>query len=539
MFVYSKSTLFRLPVITHFLHFNMGTWFLILISTFLSLSISVLLKFIFRRLCFINKNPPHHKLPPGPQPFPIISSFLWLRMSSSNMLSNLKSLHAKLGPIVTIYFGTRPTIFIADRSLAHKALIQNGAIFSDRPPTSATTSIVSRIVGLSFYGPTWRLLRRNLTENMLNPSCVKSYSHSRWRVLQILKNRLESQAESGYPVVVRDHFQYAMFCLLCIMCYGDNVDEIQIKVIKEVQERTLCNSHKFDILNFWPTLTKILLRRRWKEFLQLHKNRQDASIPLRRARKKLREERTSKSSKSTKEYEHVVSYIDTLLALEFPDEKRKLNEDEIANLCHEFLIAGTRTTSTALEWIMANLVKYPQIQEKLFMEIKGVVGNGNEEIQEGDVQKMSYLKAVILEGLRRHPPEHFVVPHAVTKDVVLDEYLIPKNASINFMVAEMGLDPKVWEDPMAFKPDRILKIGSQELDITGSREIKMMPFGAGRRICPAYRLAMLHLEYFLANLIWKYKWKAVGGDDVDLAEKLGRAGVPMKNPLQVNISPRF
>ncbi|CAK7333755.1 unnamed protein product [Dovyalis caffra] len=380
---------------------------------------------------------------------------------------------------------------------------------------------------------------RNLTENMLHPSSVKSYSHSRWRVLQILRNRLESQAGSGHPVHVRDHFQYAMFFLLSVMCYGDSVNDIQIKLIKEVQQRAFYNSHKFNILNFWPRLTKIVLRRRWEEFFQLNKSRQDVSIPLIRARKKVREEQTSKSSKSTKEYEHAVSYIDTLLALEFPDEKRELNEDEIANLCNEFLNAGTDTTSTALEWIVANLVKYPQIQEKLFMEIKGVVGNGKEEVEESDLQKISYLKAVISEGLRRHPPGHFVAPHAVTQDVVLDEYLMPKNGSINFMVAEMGLDPKVWEDPMAFKPDRILNIGSQELDITGSREIKMMPFGAGRRICPAYRLAMFHLEYFVANLIWKYKWKAVDGDDVDLAEKLERAVVLMKNPLQVHITPRF
>ncbi|CAK7333747.1 unnamed protein product [Dovyalis caffra] len=111
---------------------------------------------------------------------------------------------------------------------------------------------------------------------------------------------------------------------------------------------------------------------------------------------------------------------------------------------------------------------------------------------------MSYLKAVILEGLRRYPPGHFVAPHAVTQDVVLDKYLIPKNASINFRVAEMGLDPKIWEGPMAFKPNRILNIRSQELEITGSRE-----------------------------------WKAVDGDDVDLAEKLEHSVVPMKNPLQL------
>ncbi|GAY64945.1 hypothetical protein CUMW_237450 [Citrus unshiu] len=137
-----------------------------------------------------------------------------------------------------------------------------------------------------------------------------------------------------------------------------------------------------------------------------------------------------------------------------------------------------------------------------------------------ELQKMPYLKVVILEGLRRHPPWHFVLPHVVTEDFVLDDkYVIPKDGSVNFMVADMGWDPKVWEDPMGFKPDRFLNDHDQDFDITGSREIKMMPFGAGRRICPGFGLAMLHLEYFVANLVWNFKWKAVDGDEVDLTEK--------------------
>ncbi|KAG6759851.1 hypothetical protein NC653_025595 [Populus alba x Populus x berolinensis] len=520
----------------------MDQWFLILVSISISISISGLLKLIFNRY-FINKKSARHKLPPSPQSIPVISNFLWLgRISPSNIHSTLNPLHAKFGPILTIYFGFRPVIFIADRFLAHMALVQNGAVFASRPPASATQRVASsnqRNVSLSFYGSTWRLLRRNLTENFLHPSRAKSFSHSRRWALQILENRLESRAKSGQPICVREHFIYSMFCLLVIICFGDKVGEDQIKQIEEVQRRVMLSSHRFNILNLWPRVTKIVLRRRWEEFFQLRQRQKDAAIPLIRARKRLQEEeRTSMDTN----HDHGVPYVDTLLALEFPDDKRKLNEEEISNLCSEFLIAGTDTTATALEWIMASLVKYPQIQEKLFKEIKGVVGDGDvKEVNESDLKKMSYLKAVILEGLRRHPPARFLVPHAVTEDVILnDEYLVPKNAAINFLVAEMGWDPKVWEDPMAFKPERFLNHENgitKEFDITGSRQIKMMPFGAGRRICPGYQLAMLHLEYYVANLIWRSEWKAVDGNGVDLSEKTGRTAV-MKNPLQVHLSPR-
>ena len=221
---------------------------------------------------------------------------------------------------------------------------------------------------------------------------------------------------------------------------------------------------------------------------------------------------------------------------------RKLKVEEIVSLCSEFLNAGTDTTSTSLEWIMANLVKYPHVQERLFEEIKAVVGDGAEEIKEEDLQRMPYLKAVILEGLRRHPPGHYLLPHAVTEDVVLGGYLIPKNGLLNFMVAEMGLDSEVWEDPTSFKPERFLKEDGKRVeafDITGSKEIKMMPFGVGRRICPGYGLAMLHLEYFIANLVWKFQWTADDEVGVDLVSEKLEFTMVMKNPLQARISPRF
>ncbi|XP_023915014.2 cytochrome P450 89A2 [Quercus suber] len=508
----------------------MEVWFIIVVS----LCISALLK----SLLFNKVSENHGKLPPGPLRIPILSNFLWLRKPFFELELTLRKLHAKYGPIITIYIGFSPAIFVANRSLAHKALIQNSAVSADRPAPPPTAVIVSsnkHKINSASYGPTWRLFRRNLTSEILHPSRMKSYSRARKWVLDILLNRLRPNTES----IVKDHFQYSMFCLLVLMCFGDKLGETQIKKIEEVQRRLLLSSRRFAILNFFPSIGRILFRKRWEELFQLRRNQDDVLIPLIKARRKVKEERQSKMKEDKEnDDEFVVSYVDTLLDLELPEEKRKLEDKEMVNLCSEFLDAGTDTTSTALEWIMANMVKYPQIQERLLVEIKGVVDDGEKEVKEEDLNKIPYLKAVVLEGLRRHPPAHLVVPHAVTEDVVWDGYLIPKNATLNFMVAEMGWDSRVWEDPMEFKPERFLSGVDGVFDITGSREIKMMPFGAGRRICPASGLAILHLEYFVANLVLNFEWKAVDGNEVDLSEKLEFTMV-MKNPLKAHLSPRL
>ncbi|GMY06945.1 cytochrome P450 89A2-like [Fagus crenata] len=506
------------------------TWLIILIS----LCVSAILRFLLNSNSNSNK-----KLPPGPFTIPILGNLLWLLKPFSELEPILRNLQAKYGPIVTLRIGSSPAIFISNRSIAHQALVQNGAIFADRPPplpTIVITSCNQHHISSAYYGPTWRLFRRNLTSEILHPSRVKSYSHARKWVLDILLNRLASSSKSGDPVLVKDHLQYSMFCLLVLMCFGDKLGESKIHEIEEVQRSLLLSIDRFSILNFWPSIGKIIFRNRWEELFELQRNQHSVLMPLIEARRKF-----------------VVSYVDTLLDLELPEEKRKLQGDEMISLCSEFLDAGTDTTSTALQWIMANLVKYPHIQERLFVEIKGVMGDGEKvkEVKEEDLNKMPYLKAVVLEGLRRHPPAHSVLPHAVTEDVVLDGYLVPKNATLYIMVAEMGWDPKVWEDPMAFKPERFLIGGGgggdgkgEVFDITGSKEIKMMPFGVGRRICPGSGLAILHLEYFVANLVWNFEWRAVDGDGdgdgdgVDLSEKQ-EFTVVMKYPLKAHLSPRL
>ncbi|KAA0043003.1 hypothetical protein IC582_025358 [Cucumis melo] len=134
----------------------METWFIIILISF---SICYLLSSIF------SKSRTSTKLPPGPPSIPILSTFLWLRTSPLEMESYLRTAVAKYGPIVTLRIASRPSIFIADRTIAHKALFQYGALFADRPPAPPLTKILTsnqHSINSAAYGPLWRLLRRNL-----------------------------------------------------------------------------------------------------------------------------------------------------------------------------------------------------------------------------------------------------------------------------------------------------------------------------------------------------------------------------------------
>ncbi|XVF82496.1 hypothetical protein PTKIN_Ptkin16aG0053700 [Pterospermum kingtungense] len=404
---------------------------------------------------------------------------------------------------------------------------RSGAIATDKFLSCDQHNISSR-----FYGPTWLCLRRNLTSNILHPSRIKSYACTRQWVLDTLINRLKSLSSCTHHIDVMEHIQHAVFCLSTFICFGKKLEERKIQEVRDIQRQLQSSFDKFKILNLFPSLGKFLFYKRWEKLRRLRQDQEKIMVPLIRARKAMREENYYKYYC----VEPFLPYVDTLFDLQLTKEKRELEEKEIVTLCSEFLTAGTDTTSTALQWIMANLVKYPYIQEKLFEEIKGVVQDGEAKVKEDDLGKMPYLRAVILEGLRRHPPGHFLIPHSVTKDVILDGFLVPKKSVVVFTVAEMGRSSKVWENPMEFKPERFLD--GKVFDVTGTKEIKMMPFGVGRRMCPAYALAILHLKYFVANLVWRFKWFGSEGYDVDLTEKHEFTTV-MEKSLHVHITPRF
>ncbi|XP_010026132.2 cytochrome P450 89A2 [Eucalyptus grandis] len=207
----------------------------------------------------------------------------------------------------------------------------------------------------------------------------------------------EAQVPARRRRLVIDHFQHALFCLLVLMWFGDRLEQMQIKQIKAVQRPLLLGLRRFKVLNFLPRVSKLVLLKRGKELSELCEYRNQVLVPLIRGRSKAKREQLNKFKEERNDGDWIVSSVDTLMDLEL------LEEDEMVSLCLEFLDAGTDTTSIAMQWIMANLVKYPEIQERLDDEIKSVVGQEAKQVKEEDLQGLYYLKAVVLGGAMPPP----------------------------------------------------------------------------------------------------------------------------------------
>ncbi|KAM0884957.1 hypothetical protein ACQ4PT_030656 [Festuca glaucescens] len=149
-----------------------------------------------------------------------------------------------------------------------------------------------------------------------------------------------------------------------------------------------------------------------------------------------------------------------------------------------------------------------------------------------------------MEALRLHPTVPSLSRQVIPEDhIVLDGRRVSAGTTVQFPLERLARDKTAWADPDEFRPERFLAGGEGDgvslVAAAGSAgEIKMMPFGAGRRMCPGMGVAMLHLGYFVANLVREFEWTEAGGDMTVNLEPQVRFLNVMKRPLRAHLAMR-
>ncbi|KAK2382775.1 2-hydroxyisoflavanone synthase [Trifolium repens] len=230
--------------------------------------------------------------------------------------------------------------------------------------------------------------------------------------------------------------------------------------------------------------------------------------------------------------EESVVFLDTLL--EYAQDETmeiKITKEQIKGLVVDFFSAGTDSTAVATEWTLAELINNPSVLKKAREEIESVVGK-DRLVDESDVQNLPYIRAIVKEAFRLHPPLP-VVKRKCTQECEINGYVIPEGALILFNVWQVGRDPKYWEKPLEFRPERFLENVNEgeaaSVDLRG-QHFQLLPFGSGRRMCPGANLATAGMATLLASIIQCFDLQVPGahgqilkGDDakVSLEERPG------------------
>lgn len=187
------------------------------------------------------------------------------------------------------------------------------------------------------------------------------------------------------------------------------------------------------------------------------------------------------------------------------------------------IFRGTDVVAILLEWIMARLVLHPNIQAKAQQEIYEAVGQ--RPVKDSDVANLRYLHAVVKEVLRVHPPGPLLSwARLAIHDVHVGKFFVPAGTTAMVNMWAITHDGSIWEDPWAFRPERFFE---EDVSITGS-DLRLAPFGSGRRVCPGRALGLATVNLWLARFLQGYNWAPA--QQVELSECL-RLSMEMKKPL--------
>ncbi|KAF6990795.1 hypothetical protein CFC21_007951 [Triticum aestivum] len=331
----------------------------------------------------------------------------------------------------------------------------------------------------------------------------------------------------GKPLVVRNHLAMVSFNNITRLAFGKRFMNANGDIDEEGQEFKIIVNNGIKI-GASLSVAEYIWYLRWlcplnEELYKTHNERRD-----RLTKKIIEEHAQALQERGAKQH-----FVDALFTLR---EKYDLSDDTVFGLLWDMITAGMDTTVISVEWAMAELVRNPRVQKKLQEELDSVVGR-DRVMSETDFQNLPYLMAVVKESLRLHPPTPLMLPHKASASVKVGGYSIPKGANVMVNVWAVARDPKVWSSPLEFRPERFLE---ESIDIKGS-DFRVLPFGAGRRVCPGAQLGINLVASMIGHMLHHFEWSLPEGarpEDISMMESPGLVTF-MGTPLQAVATPRL
>ena len=195
---------------------------------------------------------------------------------------------------------------------------------------------------------------------------------------------------------------------------------------------------------------------------------------------------------------------------------------------------GMETSTVIVEWGLAELMRHKEVIRTLQGELDRVIGN-DRLMTEEDISNLPYLQATVKEIMRLHPVAPLLIPHESTQACEVAGFYVPGKTRLLVNIWSLSMDPTSWEEPHEFRPQRFL---DSDIDLKG-HHFQLLPFGAGRRACPAMNLGLLNVQLILGSLVHSFDWTLpVGIEEVDISESFGLS-LHKTNPLVLVASPRL
>ncbi|XP_057950580.1 probable (S)-N-methylcoclaurine 3'-hydroxylase isozyme 2 [Malania oleifera] len=468
----------------------------------LTVPILLLLPLLF--LFLKHRSSKHHNLPPGPFPWPIVGNIASVGYKQHEDLAKLAQAH---GPLMSLRMGSQLVVVGSNKAAAIEILKTHDRVLSGRlPPHVSPAKSPERnhlSIGWTFEcTEQWKFMRTLCRTELFGGKILDSRMDIRAQKVQEMVDFLATK--EGQLVAIREVIFSTAFNVL-----GNVLMSKDFMALEEGEGQGMCDIvrnlmelwTKPNISDLYPFLGELDIqgwrREAYRYSERLYEVWRDT---MKEKRERMRRGEESKTR----------DFLDVLLHNNFAD-------DQVDVLFLELFLAGTDTSTSTIEWTIAELLKNQNVMKKICEELEKEAPEGY--LKEIDITRFPYLQACVKETLRLHPAAP-LIPRRSTEKCQVMNYNIPKDTQVLVNIWSIGRDPRIWEDPASFKPERLL---NSELDFKG-HDFEFLPFGGGRKICPGYPMAIRQVHLTLAALLHHFDWSLPNNmtlDQLDMNEKCG------------------
>ncbi|XP_031732891.1 cytochrome P450 1B1 isoform X1 [Anarrhichthys ocellatus] len=433
-----------------------------------------------------NPGPPG---PPGPLAWPFVGNAPQLGNAPHLYFARMAK---KYGNVFQIKLGTR-TVVVLNGDSIKQALVKQGAEFAGRPDFTSFQYIGGGD-SLAFGTNTdwWKMHRRvaQSTVRMFstgNPQTKKAFEHHvLCEVRELLQLFVEKTKAHQYfqPMT---NLVVSTANIMSAVCFGkrySNEDEEFLQVVGRNEQftKTVGAGSIVDVmpwLQYFPNPIKTI----FDDFKSL--NLEFNTF----IRDKVMEHRKNFQSSVIRDMTDAF-----IVAMDALRDKSGLapRKDYVAPTVGDIFGASQDTLSTALQWIILLLVKFPEMQVHLQREVDKVVDRSRLPSIE-DQPRLPYVTAFIYEVMRYTSFVPLTIPHYTTADTSIMGYAVPKNTVVFVNQWSINHDPARWDHPETFDPQRFLSPdGELNKDLAGG----VLIFSLGKRRCIGEELSKLQLFLF-------------------------------------------
>ncbi|KAI3415175.1 uncharacterized protein J3R85_015354 [Psidium guajava] len=476
--------------------------------------------------CFKPKSRSQIPPPPSPLSLPFLGH---LHLIGPVLPKSLQGLARNHGPLMRLRLGASSCIVASSASVARELFKTQELNFSSRPEFGSSEHFIYR--GSRFitapYGDYWRFMKKLCMTKLLAVPQLESSLNVREEEVERLIGSVIESARGGKASDLSKELTTFTNNVICRMimstrCSGTTNDANEInKLVKACLE-----------LAGKLSVGDVLGPLRWLDFSGNGKKLEVALGAFDRIIDGIMKEHEEKLIRgSVTERKDLMDIL--LETHNDPTAEMKITRKDMKSFILDLFMAGTDTSSAAMQWAMAELINRPEAFKKLRDEINSVVGPSR-LVRESDIPNLPYLRAVIRETLRLHPSAPIIIREC-GEDCSVNGYLVEAKSRVLVNVYAIMRDPEIWTNPDEFLPERFLessgeKIGEHQMEFKG-QNFRYLPFGSGRRGCAGASLAMLVMHPAVGSLVQCFDWKMLEGEEaVDLSHGPGFAA-EMAKPL--------